>query len=84
MFIKTGIFEDGDPCGLLTGQRVALDSSFPALKICRFCKHETGVLTGPSGPHRDGVRCEKCYRHLGWLPPSYHGETSDDFDVVER
>lgn len=80
MEIKTGSFSDENR-NVLAGRRVALDSSFPALKPCRFCKHETGVLTGPSGPHVEGVRCEACYRHIGWLPPAY--DLGADFSVFE-
>jgi hypothetical protein len=68
MRIDTGIFEDGDPRGTLEGPRVALDSSKPALRTCRYCGHDTGVNEGPKGPHGDGIRCEACWRHLGWLP----------------
>lgn len=82
MIIKTGIYEDGDPCGLLAGPRVGLDSSFPALRPCRFCSHTTGVLIGPTQHHADGVRCEKCHRHIGWLPASFHG-LAEPFDVIE-
>lgn len=82
MFIKTGS-EVEDSWNVLSGPRVTLDASFPALKVCRFCGHETGVLTGPKGPHKEGVRCEACYRHLGWLPPSYGGDDQDDFDLIE-
>jgi len=80
MEIKTGSLFD-DRGNTIAGKRVALDASFPALKPCRFCGHLTGVLTGPSGPHSEGVRCEACFRHIGWLPPSYNG--SDDFSVIE-
>lgn len=54
---------------LLSGTQVALDGSKPALRPCRYCGHQFGVLTGPKGPHHDGVRCGQCARHLGWLPP---------------
>lgn len=81
MEIKTGSGSQ-ENWNVLTGKRVALDSSFPALKPCRFCAHTVGVLTGPNGPHTDGVRCEACYRHIGWLPPAY--DLADDFDVIEK
>ena len=82
MTIKTG--NNDDDWNILAGKRIPLDRSFPALKPCRFCAHETGVLTGPKGPHTDGVRCEKCYRHLGWLPPAFGcADLRDDFDVIE-
>lgn len=51
------------------GTHVRLDGSKPALRPCRYCGSTSGVLTGPKGPHHDGVRCDKCGRHLGWLPP---------------
>lgn len=63
----------GDDCPL-DGARVALDGSKPALRPCRYCGGVVGVLTGPKGPHHDGVRCSSCLRHLGWLPPP----TGDD------
>lgn len=53
----------------LDGKLVALDGSKPALRPCRYCGSTRGVLTGPKGPHYDGVRCAACLRHLGWLPP---------------
>jgi hypothetical protein len=68
-----------DAQGLLAGPRVDLDGSKPALRPCRFCSGLVGVLTGPTGPHHDGVRCEACTRHLGWLPPP-----RDDLDMIER
>lgn len=82
MEIKTGS-DHVEAWNILAGPRVALDASWPALKPCRFCGHGTGVLTGPKGPHADGVRCEKCYRHIGWLPPAYHGEDADVLDLFE-
>lgn len=81
MEIKTGSNEQ--EWNVLAGTRVTLDASWPALKPCRFCGHHTGVLTGPKGPHAEGVRCEACYRHIGWLPPAYNGDDLDDFDVIE-
>lgn len=64
MNIKTGLLRE-------ERKRVNLDSSFPALRPCRFCGHKTGVLTGPTDLHAEGVRCEKCHRHIGWLPASF-------------
>ncbi|WP_157057547.1 hypothetical protein [Loktanella sp. 3ANDIMAR09] len=82
MEIKTGS-ADVEAWNILEGPRVTLDASWPALKPCRFCNHTTGVLTGPKGPHADGVRCEKCYRHIGWLPPAYHGDSASDMSLIE-
>lgn len=79
MQIDTGILDDGDPCGMLVGERIALDSTLPALRPCRWCGHERGVKTGPKGPHHDGVRCEKCHSHIGWLPPP-----ASDFELIEH
>lgn len=67
----------GDECQL-PGARVALDGSKPALRPCRYCESVVGVLTGPKGPHHDGVRCASCLRHLGWLPPP-----DSDLSLVE-
>jgi hypothetical protein len=64
---------------VLIGSRVTLDGSKPALRVCRYCGCTEGILTGPKGPHHDGVRCANCTRHLGWLPPP----RTDDFSVVE-
>lgn len=47
---------------------VLLDGETPETQPCRFCGHDTGYLTGPVGPHADGMRCERCDRHLRWLP----------------
>jgi hypothetical protein len=58
---------------------VCLDGSKPALRPCRYCGSVSGVLTGPKGPHYDGVQCEECHRHLGWLPPP----KSDDPPLFE-
>lgn len=76
MTIKTGLFET-------ERDTYQLDGSFPALRPCRFCGGTHGYLTGPKAPHRDGVRCNDCNRLLGWLPPAFHGEGSDDFEVIE-
>ena len=67
--------DDGCP---LAGARVALDGSKPALRPCRYCEGDVGVLTGPSGPHHAGVSCASCLRHLGWLP-----HPDEDISLVE-
>lgn len=69
--------------GFTLRNQVNLDGSRPALRPCRFCGSTIGYLTGPSGPHDNGVRCECCKRHLGWLskPPPLFDD--DDFDVIE-
>ncbi len=74
MQIDTG---RGDECPL-TGVRVDLDGSKPALRQCRFCGGLHGVLTGPKGPHHDGVRCDTCLKFLGWLPPP-----DSNFSLIE-
>ena len=79
MQISTGLFGDGAAPESSAGPRIDLDRSAPALKPCRFCGSAVGVLTGPKGPHRDGVRCAECDRHLGWLPA-----LPDDCALIEN
>lgn len=61
--------DDGWPPSLFPNEsRVELDGSLPALRPCRFCGSSDGVLEPGKGPHGKGVRCERCLRHIGWLP----------------
>ena len=60
-------------------QMVALDSTLPALRPCRYCGHEHGYLTGTVGVHHDGVRCAQCERHIGWIP----APQSDDLTLID-
>lgn len=62
---------------------VPLDGSAPALRPCRFCGSEQGRLTGPVGPHENGVRCMCCDRHLGWLPRPKDQPDEPDLTLIE-
>lgn len=76
------LFADGEPRGfadLSDKPPVKLDGSKPALKPCRWCGSQWGYHTGPTGPHHDGIRCNDCERHLGWLPsPNSAASVIDD------
>ena len=58
-----------------------LDGSAPARRACRYCGSVHGRLDPPKLPHGQGVRCDACGRHLGWLPKAK--ADADGFGVID-